>query len=209
VGGAAIDEQPVDLVQAAQFHLADGAGLFEPTEFLLYQPATAQAHGVARMPGLSPIEVRAALVLVIDDMYGDAQFSCGFDEVAVLGLVRAQRDAPPASFTPGFEHQQRGLAFGVAVAVVAIAAESAGCSSPPANGPDKTDATPCRRCFCTGAHHGRWSGSMRVNRSLLLMEDLPVVALRIGVRTVSRVEALLRRPGLDQGAVDGETVVRQ
>ncbi len=57
VGGAAEDEQPIDLVQSAQLHLADRAGLLEPSKSLFDQPSAAQADGVAGMPRGSAIEV--------------------------------------------------------------------------------------------------------------------------------------------------------
>src|SRR5713226_9666907 len=60
VCGATEDEQPVDLVQSAQLHLADRAGLLEPSKSLFDQPSAAQADGVAGMPRGSAIEVRAA-----------------------------------------------------------------------------------------------------------------------------------------------------
>lgn len=45
VGGATEDEQPVDLFQAAQLHLAQRTGLLQPAEALLHQPAPAEADG--------------------------------------------------------------------------------------------------------------------------------------------------------------------
>src|ERR1700736_2970041 len=60
VGGAAEDEQPIDLVQSAQLHLADRAGLLEPSKSLFDQPSAAQADGVAGMPRGSAVEVRSA-----------------------------------------------------------------------------------------------------------------------------------------------------
>src|SRR4030088_3063356 len=57
VRGATEDEQPVHLVQSAQLHLVDRAGLLQPSEALLDQPATAQADGIAGVPGGSPVEV--------------------------------------------------------------------------------------------------------------------------------------------------------
>jgi hypothetical protein len=54
-----------------------------------------------RDPGT--VQVRAALVLVFGDMQGEVQFACNFDEVlAVVGLVRARRDAPPTRETAGY-----------------------------------------------------------------------------------------------------------
>jgi len=38
-------------MQSAQLHLADRAGLLQPSEALLDQPATAQADGIAGVPG--------------------------------------------------------------------------------------------------------------------------------------------------------------
>lgn len=83
VGCATEDEQPIDLVQSAQLHLADRAGLLEPSKSLFDQPSPAQADGVAWMPCGSAIEVRAASLLVLRDMRGDVQGACGRDEVLV------------------------------------------------------------------------------------------------------------------------------
>jgi hypothetical protein len=77
VRGATEDEQPVHFVQSAQLHLADRAGLLEPSEALLDQPATAQADGIAGVPGGSPVEVRAAFLVVLGHMHGDIQLARG------------------------------------------------------------------------------------------------------------------------------------
>jgi hypothetical protein len=50
------DGDPVHLVQSAQLHLADRAGLLQPTEALLDQPPTAQADGIAGVPRGSAVE---------------------------------------------------------------------------------------------------------------------------------------------------------
>src|ERR1700677_329090 len=71
VGCAAEDEQPVDVVQSAQLHLADRTGLFEPSESLFDQPSTAQTDGVAGMPRGSAVKVGAASLLVLRYMCGD------------------------------------------------------------------------------------------------------------------------------------------
>ena len=103
---AAEDEQPVHLVQPAQFHLADRPGPSQPAEALLDQPAVAQADGVAGVPSGSAVEVRATLVVVLREMHGDVELARGLNEgLRVEGLVRAQRDAPPASLALLFEHQ--------------------------------------------------------------------------------------------------------
>src|SRR3982074_3771991 len=70
VGGAAEDEQPIDLVQSAQLHLADRAGLLEPSKSLFDQPSAAQADGVAGMARGSAVEVRAAPPRVLRPMRG-------------------------------------------------------------------------------------------------------------------------------------------
>ena len=62
--GATEGEQPVDFMQTAQLYLAQRVGLLQPAEALLDRPASAQADGVARMPGRSAVEVRAALVTI-------------------------------------------------------------------------------------------------------------------------------------------------
>src|SRR5260370_40932675 len=59
VGGAAEDEQPIALVQSAQLHLADRAGLLEPSKSLFDQPAAAHARGAAALPGGSAAAGRA------------------------------------------------------------------------------------------------------------------------------------------------------
>ena len=79
VRGATEDEQPVHLVQSAQLHLADRAGLLQPSEALLDQPATAQADGIAGVPGGSPVEGRAAFLVVLGHMHGDSQPSTEFE----------------------------------------------------------------------------------------------------------------------------------
>src|ERR1700681_3030858 len=81
VGCATEDEQPIDLVQSAQLHLADRAGLLEPSKSLFDQPSAAQAEGVAGMPRGSAVEVRAAALLVLCPMRGNAQRTCGRDEI--------------------------------------------------------------------------------------------------------------------------------
>ena len=73
VGGATEDEQPIDLVQSAQLHLAYRTGLFEPSKSFFDQPSAAQADGVAGMPRGSAVEVRAAPLLVLGHMRGDVQ----------------------------------------------------------------------------------------------------------------------------------------
>jgi hypothetical protein len=116
VRGATEDEQPVHLVQTAQLDLAQRAGLLQPSEALLHQPAAAQADRVAGVPCGSPVEVRAALGVVLRNMQGDVELERSLDEVLrVAGLVRAQRDAPFAASALLFEQDQRGLAFGVAI----------------------------------------------------------------------------------------------
>jgi hypothetical protein len=93
--GATENEQPVHLVQSAQLHLADRAGLLQPSEALLDQPATAQADGIAGVPGGSPVESRAAFLVVLRYMHGDIQLTRGIHEIpAVEGLGRARRDPP-------------------------------------------------------------------------------------------------------------------
>jgi len=50
VRGAAEDEDPVDLGEAAQLHLAQRTGPFEPAEGLLDEPAAAEEAGIPRVP---------------------------------------------------------------------------------------------------------------------------------------------------------------
>src|ERR1035437_484573 len=119
VGCATEDEQPIDLVQSAQLHLADRAGLLEPSKSFFDQPSAAQADGVAGMPRGSTVEVGAASLLVPGHMRGDVQGARGRDEIlGVVGLVRAYGDATPAAFSLVLKHQQRSLALGVAVGLV-------------------------------------------------------------------------------------------
>lgn len=47
VGGAAEDEDPVDLGQASQLHPGERAGLLQPAEGLLDQPAAAELECIA------------------------------------------------------------------------------------------------------------------------------------------------------------------
>ena len=116
MGGATEDEQPVDLVQSAQLHLAHWTGLLEPSESLFDQPAAVQADGVAGMPRGSAAEVGAASLLVLRHMRGDVQLACGRDEIlGVVSLVRAYGDATLAAFLFVLEHQQRSLTLGIAV----------------------------------------------------------------------------------------------
>ena len=50
VGGAAEDEQPVDLVQSAQLYLADRSGLLEPSKSLFDQPSAEVTMAAAIKP---------------------------------------------------------------------------------------------------------------------------------------------------------------
>ena len=81
MGCATEDEQPVDVVQSAQLHLADRTGLLKPSKSLFDQPSAAQADGVAGMPRGSAVEVRAASLLVPGHMRGDVQGARGRDEI--------------------------------------------------------------------------------------------------------------------------------
>ena len=113
---ASEDEQPVQPRAARQFHLADRPGLFQTAEVFLHQPAAAQVDGVVGVPGGCAVEVRATLVDVLRDMHGAVELARGLNEILrVEGLVRAQSDALPSSLGLLFEHQQRGLALGIAV----------------------------------------------------------------------------------------------
>jgi len=67
-------------VQSAELYLTDRAGLLEPAEALLDRPAPAQADGVAGVPRRSPVQVRAALLVVLGDMHGDVELTRGLDE---------------------------------------------------------------------------------------------------------------------------------
>ena len=92
VGGAAEDEEPVDLGQTSQLYLSKWAGLFEPAEGFLDQPATAEADRIAGVPGGSCIEVRAVSLFVLLHMCGDVEGAGSGDEVLrVVGLVRHPR----------------------------------------------------------------------------------------------------------------------
>ena len=53
VGGAAEDEEPVDLHQTSQLYLGKWAGLLQPAEGLLDQPAATERDGVPGVPGRS------------------------------------------------------------------------------------------------------------------------------------------------------------
>ena len=47
------------------------------------------------MPGGSPVEGRAAFLVVLGHMHGDIQLARGVHEIAAVeGLVRARRDPP-------------------------------------------------------------------------------------------------------------------
>jgi hypothetical protein len=194
VGGAAEDEQPVNLVQSAQLHLADRAGLLEPSKSLFDQPSAAQADGVAGMPRGSAVEVRAAPLLVLGHMRGDVQGTCGRDEIlGVVSLVRAYGDAPPASFSLVLKHQQSGFALGVSIGLGHH------------GGGDEAVAVLHQRVSQIGQMRflaiallvqprvrvaGRF---MRVVGALLAME-----VRAIGIGTVLGAEALVRGPGLDE-----------
>jgi hypothetical protein len=92
VGCATEDEQPFDVVQTAQLHLADRSGLLEPSKSLFDQPSAAQADGVTGMPRGSAVEVRAASLLVLGHMCDDVQLACGRDEILrVVGLGCSDR----------------------------------------------------------------------------------------------------------------------
>jgi len=110
VRGAAEDEDPVDLGEAAQLHLAHRSGCLEPAEGLLHKPSAAERAGISRVPGCSPVDAGAASLLVLLHMHGDVQLACRGDEVlGVIGLVRAHRDPLGAALLPLMEHQQRGI----------------------------------------------------------------------------------------------------
>jgi hypothetical protein len=108
VRGAAEDDQPVHFVQLAQLYLAQWAGLLQPAEALLDQPAAAQADLIARMPGGSAIQVRALLtmevrsVAVIGTVLGAEALlrRPGLDQWAVHGevIVGQERLGPLVHF---------------------------------------------------------------------------------------------------------------
>ena len=53
VGGAAEDEDPVDLGKSSQLYQSEWAGLLQPAEGLLDQPAATERDGVSGVPGRS------------------------------------------------------------------------------------------------------------------------------------------------------------
>lgn len=70
VCGATEDEDPIDVMQSTQLHLADRAGLFQPSETLLDQPPATKADRVAWVPRGPAIKVRAASLFVLRHMCG-------------------------------------------------------------------------------------------------------------------------------------------
>ena len=81
VGGAVEDEEPVDLGQTSQLYLGKWAGLLEPAEGCLDQPATAEADRIAGVPDGSSIAVRAAALVALLHKRGDVEGAGSGDEV--------------------------------------------------------------------------------------------------------------------------------
>ena len=73
------------LVQAAHLHLAHRAGLLNPAEALLHQPAAVQADRVAFVPGRPAVDFGAAALVALGDMRRDVCFACGFE--SFLGVA--------------------------------------------------------------------------------------------------------------------------
>ena len=118
VGGAAEDEDPVDLGQTSQLYLSEWAGLLQPSEGLLDQPTTTQADRVAGVPGGSCIKVRTTPLFVLLNMGGDVDGTgSGDDALPVVRLVGAYRGAFCTVLLPFVEHQQGGIALGLPMGV--------------------------------------------------------------------------------------------
>ena len=81
MGGAAEDEEPVDLHQTSQHYLSKWAGLLEPAEGLFDRPTAAEADRIAGVPGGSSIAVRAASLFVLLHMRGNVEGAGSGDEV--------------------------------------------------------------------------------------------------------------------------------
>jgi len=110
------DEQPVHLLQSAQFYLSQRAGLLQPSEALFDQPATAQADGIACVSRGAAIQIAASSLFVLCNVRRYIQRARRAHKILrVISLVRAQCDAPRAIFLPLVEHQQRGVALGKSI----------------------------------------------------------------------------------------------
>ena len=136
-------------------------------------------------------------------MRGHVQGSRGSHEVLrVVGLVRAHGDAPRTALLLVGQHQQRRLALGVAIGLGGH------------RGGDQTIAILHQGVAQIG-QFGLLAVALLVQprvrvggRFVRLVGALAVVEVgTVAVRSVLLAEALLRRPGLDQRAVDGEVLV--
>ena len=81
VRGATEDEQPVHLLDSSQLDLAQRAGLLEPSKAFLHQPTPAQADGIAGLARGSAVQVAAAAVVVLRNMWRHVQLPHRADEI--------------------------------------------------------------------------------------------------------------------------------
>ena len=73
----------------------NGPVCFSLAESFLYQPAAAQANGIAGMPRSSSVQVAAPRLVVLGHMSGHVQLpDRGYEILRAVSLVCAQGDAP-------------------------------------------------------------------------------------------------------------------
>src|SRR5450755_3290746 len=112
------DEQPVHFLQPSQLDLPQWPGLLQPPKALFDQPTAAQTDGIAWLPRGSAVQVAAAVLVVPGDVRGHIQFPYGAHEIlTVIRLVGAHSDATCTALLLLGQHQQRGIALGIAISM--------------------------------------------------------------------------------------------
>ena len=203
VGGQSEGKHPTHSVHSAMASLAQPANRLEPAENLLDPFALALADCVARVPGGALVDDAALFAREMRRHLMLAQFLHQFP--AVVTLVGAQRDPTPARNSP--HHRHRRLRFG---APSGLSHTTVNCQAITVLHQHVSGVTELGllALTLTGQQRlGIGSGLVGVVAASFAMKVDPRVAgilgrrgLRIGV--VFAFEALVSRPGLDQGAID-------
>src|ERR1035437_886385 len=116
VRGAAEDEQPILLPQPSQLYLPQRAALLQPSEALSHQPSAAQADGIAGLPRSSPVQVTAAILVVLCHVRRHIQLPRRTNEtLAVVSLGRAYSNAARAALLLFLQYQQSRIPFGIPI----------------------------------------------------------------------------------------------
>ena len=194
------------------FGLAHGAVLLAPTEDALdHGPAglgdaIADVTGGALVDGAGAAPAGLGRSIVLRDVRRDIHAAQGAHVIsAIIGLVLAHRDAPATWSGLAFEHRLGSTPFGCAVGLrnypcdgktIAVLHDD----MPHVAQPRLATASLAIKLGIRVAGRG-----MSVVLAALAMEVGTVVALV----TILRLETLVRRPSLDQRAIDREMIVRQ